>query len=62
MTLCLEATIQRFNWDEGDTKPVNTPEGSRGLDVSSGERWIFHDGNWVEDLSIIYAMVTALAE
>lgn len=60
MTVQLVTTTQRWNWWAGDTKPTNPAEGSTGYEVNTGLRWIYHDGNWVEDISLIYALTEAL--
>jgi len=62
MALIKEATISKWNCDDYTELPDSAPEGSLAHNISSGERYIFHDGNWQEDISLIYAMTQALAE
>jgi len=55
MTVCLEATIQRWNGQEGDQVTIaDAKEGSTFHAVDTGAKYIFHDGGWVEDLRGIY--------
>jgi len=55
MTVKLEANIQRFNGISSDGKPESPPEGSTFHVIDTGEKYIFHNGTWEEDLSFIYA-------
>ncbi len=59
MTVCLETTIQRWNGASSDVKPTDAPEGSTFHVVDTGEKYIFHNGGWVEDLRDIYAIQKA---
>lgn len=59
MTVCLEATIQRWNGASTDAKPDDAPEGSTFHAVDTGEKYIFHNDMWVEDLRDIYAIRAA---
>lgn len=58
MTVCLETTIQKWNINDGDDKPMvpEPAEGSLVRNIDTGARYIFHDGTWEEDRSIIYAL------
>jgi len=55
MTIKLETNIQRFNGVSSDAKPTAPPEGSTFHVIDTGEKYIFHDGTWEDDLSLIYA-------
>ena len=55
MAVKLETNIQRFNMISSDVKPENPPEGSTVHIIDTGEKFIFHDGTWEDDLSLIYA-------
>lgn len=59
MTVYLETTISRWNCDSFAELPSTAPEGSRVHIVTTGEKYIFHDDMWVEDLSAIYAIQQA---
>jgi hypothetical protein len=54
MTLCLQTTINRWNCVSSDDFPDDAPEGSELHIVDTGERYIFHNGAWEEDLRLIY--------
>jgi hypothetical protein len=57
MTVCLEATIKRYNGQDGDQVSIleaDAPEGSTFHAVDTGKKYIFHDGGWAEDLRDIY--------
>lgn len=59
MALLKEATISRWNCDAFDELPSTAPEGSTARIITTGERYIFHDDMWTEDLSLIYAIQQA---
>ena len=59
MTVVLETTKQRWNGASIDEKPTDAPEGSEYHAVDTGEKYIFHNGMWVEDLRDIYAIKAA---
>lgn len=44
-----------------DTKP-SAPSGSTFYEVNTGAKWICHKGQWMEDLSLIYALTQAMRE
>ena len=58
----------RLDWfgDESDTKPTLVPtevrDGSRFTELDTGKVWVFYHGVWQEDLTLIYALSTALAQ
>jgi hypothetical protein len=57
MTVCLETTIQRWNGQEGDQVTIeDAQEGSTFHAVDTGAKYIYHNGGWVEDLRLIYAL------
>ena len=57
MAVKLETNIQRFNGQSGDMVTItDAPEGSTFHAVDTGERYIFHNGGWAEDLRLIYAL------
>jgi len=57
MTVCLETTIQRWNGQEGDQATIeDAQEGSTFHAVDTGAKYIYHNGGWVEDLRLIYAL------
>ena len=56
MTIKLETNIQRFNGVSSDAKPDSPPEGSTFHNVDTGERFIFHNDMWEDDLRLIYAL------
>jgi len=56
---------QNFTGISSDQKPLpadisKNPNGSRLHFVDTGERFIYHDGMWEDDLSLIYAFNTSL--
>ncbi len=55
------ATIQRWAGHSGDEKPHDPPppEGSEFHVVDTGEQWVWHNGMWVEDQRMIYAVRSA---
>ena len=55
MTVYLETKINRYNGLSSDAKPDSPPEGSTFHNIDTGEKFIFHDGTWEDDLSLIYA-------
>jgi len=57
MTVCLETTIQRWNGQSGDMVTItDAKEGSTFHAVDTGAKYIYHNGGWVEDLRLIYAL------
>ena len=55
MTVKLEATIQRWNGQEGEQFGITgAAEGSTFHAVDNGAIYIYHGGGWVEDLRAIY--------
>ena len=57
MTVILETNIQRFNMISSDTRPTeDVPEGSKVHYIDTGEKYIYHDGAWEQDRSLIYAI------
>jgi len=55
MAIKLEATIKRYNGISSDEKPESPPEGSTLHFIDTGEKFIYHNGMWEDDLSLIYA-------
>lgn len=55
MAVKIETNIQKFNGISSDAKPDSPPEGSTFHNIDTGEKFIFHDGTWEDDLSLIYA-------
>lgn len=55
MAVKIETNTQKFNGLSSDAKPESPPEGSTFHNIDTGEKFIFHDGMWEEDLSLIYA-------
>ena len=57
MTVCLETTIQKWNGQSGDMVTItDVKEGSTFHAVDTGETYIYHNGGWVKDLRLIYAL------
>ncbi|MFA5408421.1 MAG: hypothetical protein WC343_06590 [Bacilli bacterium] len=57
MAVCLETTIKRWNGQEGDHMEVtDAPEGSTFHAVDTGAQYVYHNGGWVEDYRLIYAL------
>ncbi len=57
MTVCLETTIQRWNGQSGDMISItDAKEGSTFHAVDTGETYIYHNGGWIKDLRLIYAL------
>jgi hypothetical protein len=56
MAIKLETNIKRFNGISSDDKPDSPPEGSTFHMVDTGEKYIYHNGMWEEDLRLIYAL------
>ena len=40
----------RFSWLEADPKPTNVLDGARGIELDTGQRWYYYDGEWREVL------------
>jgi len=53
MTVCLETTIKRWNCLSTDDFPEDAPEGSKIYCIDTGEKYIFSNGMWEEDLTDI---------
>lgn len=51
-------TIKRWQGPEGEQLLIteDVPEGSTYHALDTGAHYVFHDGGWVEDLSLIYAL------
>jgi hypothetical protein len=51
-------TIKRWQGPDGEHMGItdDVPEGSTYHAVDTGKQYIFHDGGWVEDLRLIYAL------
>ena len=46
-----------------DTKPMDDiPAGSKFTEINTGLKWIFDGTNWIEDMTLIYALTEALKE
>ena len=50
-----------YAWYEGDVQPIEyrgapLRNGTEGRDISTGARYIFYNGVWEEDLTLIYAI------
>ena len=57
MSVMFETTIKKWNGHSSDSKPSESvPEGSTFHAVDTGAIYIYHNGMWVEDLRIIYAL------
>ena len=57
MAVCLETTIKRWNGQEGDQVSItDCPEGSTFHAVDTGAQYVYHNGGWVEDYRLIYAL------
>lgn len=58
MAITLIATIKSYQCLSSDDKPTPSeqPEGSKLHVINTGEKYIIHDGAWVPDLSLIYAL------
>ena len=57
MAVCLETTIKRWSGQEGDHMEVtDAPEGSTFHAVDTGAQYVYHNGGWVEDYRLIYAL------
>ena len=56
MTVKLVSAIQNFMGESNDTKPTEAPVGSTFYEENTGVKFIWNGANWVEDLSMIYAL------
>ena len=57
MAIKLMTTIQRWNGQSGDMVTItDAAEGSTFHAVDTGETYIYHNGGWVKDLRLIYAL------
>jgi hypothetical protein len=56
LDLTLIVTIQRFQGLSTDIKPEAPAEGSTYNCVDTGERYVYYDGTWEEDMTLIYAI------
>ncbi len=50
--ITLVASTQKFQGLSSDIKPDSPPEGSTLHIIDTGEKYVFHDGMWEEDLSV----------
>lgn len=64
MTVCaIGAMNNRFQGDDGEQLTIeNIENGATFYSINTGIKYIYHDGSWVEDISMIYTMTQALAE
>jgi len=62
MTIRAISSYKRFIGLSTDTKPSGISPGSEFFEVNTGQKWIFDGNNWVEDISLIYALSQALKE
>lgn len=46
--------------ESSDIKPTTCNEGASFYEINTGVRWLYHDGKWIEDISMIYALSQAL--
>ena len=53
-------TVQRYIGLSTDSKPDAIYNGSEFYEADTGQKFIWYDGNWVEDLSFIKAITDAL--
>jgi len=60
MAVNLVTIIQRWIGLSIDTKPTEAPVGSTFFETNTGQGWIWDGSNWVEDLTLIYALTQAL--
>lgn len=45
-----------------EDKPAGTTaDGSTFYEVTTGVKWIYHEDDWIEDLSLIYALLAVQA-
>lgn len=57
MAVLIETVIKKWNGHSSDEKPITSvPEGSTFHDVDTGAVYIYHNGMWIEDLRLIYAL------
>ena len=57
MAIKLETTIQKWNCVSSDVFPSSgISEGSKIHVINTGEKYIYHDGMWEQDLSLVYAL------
>jgi hypothetical protein len=57
MTTKLETNITRWTGVSSDIKPSSgVPEGSTYHYIDTGEKYIYHNGMWEEDLSLRNAL------
>ena len=48
---------KRFLAQSGDEKPTTgNGLGAKLTDVDTGQKWIWYNGAWIEDLELIYAI------
>lgn len=60
MTVCLATSTRRYNGADGEQLSItDATEGSRFIAVDTGKRYVYHDGGWTEDLTLIYALQNA---
>ncbi|MEN6305789.1 MAG: hypothetical protein ABFD96_23895 [Armatimonadia bacterium] len=50
------ATYHKFIGLSSDTKPTDVAAGATFQELNTGLCWIFDGSDWVEDLSMIYAV------
>lgn len=64
MAVELVMTIKRWIGLSADTKPTPTAQqaGSTFYETNTGVRFIWNATEWVEDISLIYALTQALGE
>lgn len=59
-TRSVGGTHTRFQGLSTDTKPLDVDDGATFHAVDTGEHYIFHDGMWEIDLTLVRALKTAL--
>lgn len=55
-----EGSIRHYIGLSSDTKPGSTADGTTVYEVNTGLHWVYFDGVWYEDLTLIYALSQAL--
>jgi len=56
MAVIRETIIKKWNCVSSDTRPTeDVTEGSKVHYIDTGEKYIYHDGTWEPDRSLIYA-------
>ena len=62
MAVKLVTSIQKWIGLSTDTKPTPDKIGSTFFETNTGQEFIWNGSNWIEDITLIYALTQASKE